>query len=65
MERPIATSPWLVERTGLSPATVNKALAQLEKLGIVRQLTSQKRNRLFSYGEYVEIISRGMELPRK
>jgi Fic family protein len=64
IERPIATSPRLVERTGLSPATVNKALAQLEKLGIVRELTAQKRNRLFSYGEYVEIVSRGTELPR-
>lgn len=58
-ERPIATSPWLVERTGLSPATVNKALAQLQKLGIVRELTSQKRNRLFSYADHVEILSRG------
>ena len=62
IERPIATSPWLVERTGLSPATVNKALAQLVKLGIVRELTAQKRNRLFSYGEYVEIVSQGTEL---
>jgi hypothetical protein len=63
IERPIATSSWLVEKTGLSPATVNKALAQLEKLAIVRELTAQKRNRLFSYGEYVEIVSRGTELP--
>jgi len=28
---PIATSPLLVEQTGLSPANVNKALAQLQK----------------------------------
>jgi Fic family protein len=65
MERPIATSGWLVEKTGITPATVNKALAHLENLGIVRELTAQKRNRLFSYTGYVEIMSRGTELPER
>lgn len=63
MERPIATSGWLVEKTGLTAATVNKVLSHLEGLKIVRELTSQKRNRLFRYGTYVEIMSRGTELP--
>ncbi len=62
MENPITTSGRLVEKTGISPATVNKALVHLEQLGIVRELTAQKRNRLFSYTEYVEIMSRGTEL---
>lgn len=61
MERPIATSNWLVEQTGLTPATVNKALGHLERLGLVIELTARKRNRLFSYSEYIEIISRGTE----
>jgi Fic family protein len=63
MEHPIATSNWLVEKTGITPATVNKALGHLERLGIVRELTSRKRNRLFSYTGYVEILSKGTELP--
>ncbi|MFZ5773328.1 MAG: Fic family protein [Thermodesulfobacteriota bacterium] len=63
MEHPIATSGSLVEKTGITPATVNKALGHLERLGIVRELTAQKRNRLFSYAGYVEIMSRGTELP--
>jgi Fic family protein len=63
MEHPIATSNWLVEKTGITPATVNKTLGHLEKLGIVRELTAQKRNRLFSYSGYVEILNQGMELP--
>jgi len=62
MEHPIATSCWLVEKTGRSPATVNKALAHLERLGIVEQLTAQKRNRLFSYAAQIEIKNRGTEL---
>jgi Fic family protein len=63
MEHPIATSKWLVEKTGLTAATVNKSLANLEQLGIVRELTAQKRNRLFSCHGYVEIMNRGTELP--
>jgi len=63
MEHPIATSGSLVEKTGITPATVNKALGHLELLGIVKELTAQKRNRLFSYAGYIEIMSRGTELP--
>jgi len=63
MEHPIATSGSLVEKTGITPATVNKALGHLDQLGIVKELTAQKRNRLFSYAGYIEIMSRGTELP--
>lgn len=65
MEHPIATSGSLVEKTGITPATVNKALGHLEKLGIVKELTAKKRNRLFSYAGYIEIMSRGTELPER
>ncbi len=63
MERPITTSGWLVKKTGITPATVNKALTHLERLCIVRELTSRKRNRLFSYTGYVDIMNQGTELP--
>jgi len=63
MEHPIATSGSLVEKTGITPATVNKALGHLQQLGIVKELTAQKRNRLFSYAGYIKIMSRGTELP--
>ena len=65
MEHPIATSGSLVEKTGITPATVNKALGHLEQLGIVKELTAQKRNRLFSYADYIEILNRGTELPSR
>ena len=63
LAHPIATPGWLTEKTGLSAATVNKALGHLERLGIVKELTARKRNRLFSYADYVEIMNRGTELP--
>ena len=65
MEQPIATSSSLAEKTGITPATVNKSLGHLEQLGIVKELTARKRNRLFSYAGYIEIMSRGTELPAR
>ena len=62
-EHPIATSHWLAEKTGLTFATVNKALAHLERLGIVRELTARRRNRVFSYAEYIGILNQGTEPP--
>ncbi|MBF0142909.1 MAG: Fic family protein [Magnetococcales bacterium] len=63
MEHPIATSGWLSQKTGLTPATVNKALERLEHLGIIRELTQKQRNRLFSYIRYVEILNAGTGPP--
>ena len=63
MEHPIATSGSLADKTGITPATVNKALGHLTRLGIVKELTAQKRNRIFSYSGYVEILSQGTEPP--
>ncbi len=63
LRRPLANSPDLTRRTGLTALTVNRALAHLCKLGIVRELTSQKRNRVFSYAEYMAILNEGTELP--
>jgi Fic family protein len=63
LERPISTAGWLVKKTAISPATVNKCLNHLENLGIVSELTGQKRNRLYSYTKYIEIMNYGTELP--
>ncbi len=61
--QPIATSASLVTVTGLTPATVNKALAHLERVGVVAELTRKQRGRVFSYARYTEILNEGMELP--
>jgi hypothetical protein len=52
-----------VQTTGLTAATVNKSLAHLADLGMVAELTGRRRNRVFSYTRYVEILNRDMELP--
>ena len=63
LERPIATAGWLVKKTNITTATVNKCLNHLESLGIVRELTGRKRNRLYSYSRYIEIMNYGTGLP--
>ncbi|MDH4322475.1 MAG: Fic family protein, partial [Desulfobulbaceae bacterium] len=63
MEHPIATSGWLVKKTGITAATVNRALGHMEHLGIVRELTEQKRHRLFCYSGYIAVMNQGTELP--
>ncbi len=64
LERPMASPNWIKEKTQLSPATVNACLRELEQLGIVKEMTGQKRNRLYSYVEYIQIMNEGTELPR-
>jgi Fic family protein len=63
LERPMASPKWIQEKTQLSAATVNACLRELEKLGIVREVTGQKRSRIYSYAEYIQIMSQGTELP--
>lgn len=64
LERPMASPNWIQEKTRLSPATVNGCLRELEQLGIVKEVTGRKRNRLYSYIEYIRIMNEGTELPR-
>ena len=63
LERPMASPNWVQEKTQLSPATVNACLRELEQLGIVKEITGRKRNRLYSYEAYIRIMSEGTELP--
>ncbi|MGH7662709.1 MAG: ArsR family transcriptional regulator [Gemmatimonadaceae bacterium] len=55
--QPIATASSLVAATGLTPSTVNKSLAHLERLGVVAELTRKRRGRVFSYTRYFGILN--------
>ena len=58
-QNPFATSNALVERTGLTAPTVNVALADLQRLKIVEEVTGRKRGRVFGYREYLDILNEG------
>jgi len=61
--RPLHTIPGLAAMTGLSAPTVAKALEALggAALGIVREVTGKRRNRVFAYDRYLAILSEGTE----
>lgn len=60
MERhPYATSNALAAATGLTAPTVNSALAALERLRIVEEVTGKRRGRLFGYRAYLDILNEG------
>lgn len=61
--QPVSTSNALVAATGLVPATVNKALAQLQQHGVVNELTARQRGRVYAYARYVEIINAEFDTP--
>lgn len=61
--QPIATAASLAAATRLTPATVNKSLAHLERLGVVAELTRKQRGRVFSYVAYADVLNEGMALP--
>jgi Fic family protein len=61
--QPIATSAALVKATKLTPATVNKSLAHLERIGIVGEVTNRRRGRVFSYLQYVAELAAELATP--
>jgi Fic family protein len=55
---PVLNIATLASLTGLSPATIGKALEVMEKtLGLVREVTGRKRNRVYAYTAYIEILN--------
>ena len=56
---PYATAKTLVEHTCLTLPTVNAALADLVRLGIVDEVTGRRRGRVFGYREYLDILNEG------
>lgn len=62
LERPIASPVWLKNKTGLSLTTIGTSLERLEGLGIVKELTGQKRNRFYGYTQYIAIMNQGTEV---
>lgn len=59
--RPVLSLPAICERTGLSFPAASSAMDLLVNLGIARELTGKRRNRLFVYDRYMAILNEGTE----
>ncbi len=60
-KRPLWTIGKLKEATGLPVPTVTRAIAALQKLGIVRETTGRRRGRIYCYDACLRVLSEGTE----
>lgn len=62
--RPLTSTKQLKELSGLSFPTAGKAIETLVQLGIAREITGGRRNRLFAYDTYLaRRVGMGVSLP--
>ena len=61
LRMPVCTIPRLAKRTGLTLPTIAKALDVLMDRTIVSETTGKKRNRVYRYDRYLEILNEGTE----
>ncbi len=58
---PLLSISRIAETSELSTPTVVTAVNNLETLGIARELTGRKRDRLYVYGNYLDVLNEGVE----
>ncbi|MGH7486094.1 MAG: Fic family protein [bacterium] len=61
--KPLTSLPDVGRQTGLTPPTAGAAMDGLVSLGIAREVTGKRRDRIFAYDRYLSILSEGTERP--
>jgi Fic family protein len=61
--RPLLSMSAVRDATGLSFPAVSSSMDLLVELGVARELTGKRRNRLFVYDQYLAILNEGTEPP--
>jgi Fic family protein len=59
--RPILSIRSAAKSAGVSFPTASQAVAHMQKLGILREITRKLRHRLFAYDGYMAILKKGTE----
>jgi len=57
----MASTTLIVRKLGLAAPTVRSAIKQMEKLGMLREVTGKTRNRFYVYQSYLDILEEGTE----
>jgi Fic family protein len=55
--RAVLSIPAAAKQLSLSKPTVGKAVSELVRLGIAREITGKRRDRQFIYGKYVDLMN--------
>lgn len=61
LKHPLSGVAAIKKATNLTDATINASLRRLMELKILEEISGQKRNRLFSYSNYLTILNREIE----
>ena len=61
-QQPIVSVAYVSKELGFSSPAARKAINNLERLGILREISGKKRNRLYLYYAYMSIIREGTEV---
>ncbi len=56
-EQPILTVKYAVKRLGSTSATIGRLLEQMAAVGIVEEVTGQKRNRVYRYTPFLDALT--------
>lgn len=60
-KKPIISVPMVSAELNLSAPTVRNSIDKLKEIGLVKEITGKKRDRLFSYQSYLEILQADTE----
>lgn len=58
---PLINIAYASQETGISIPTVAAAFTRLQELGVVQEITSKQRDKLYSYTNYIHILNEGTE----
>jgi len=56
---PVVTLPLAVELLEVSKPTAIKAIEALEKTGILKETTGKRRDRVYAYQKYLDVLTGG------
>lgn len=54
--RPITTIAFLSKATAISVPTITKSVNRLEQLGIIKEMSGRRRNRVYAYSAYLDLL---------
>jgi len=60
--QPITTAPWVVEALATTKPTAGRAIEALEAAGVLVETTGKKRDRVYAYQAYLDLLRAGTEL---
>lgn len=60
--QPFVNASQVCQHSGLSMPTVNNALAGLERLQLIREITGKQRGRVYAYDRFLNIIDEGTDV---